>query len=85
MSRVTVADHGALILFRLPFFHAFDLGLAGFCQPLYRLVFVLLGLLSSLQASLSGPFLTFLHHLCGHFFLLVAHGELQEWLALLLV
>lgn len=85
MSGVAVADHGTLILFRLPFFHAFDLSLAGFCQPLDRLVFVLLRLLSGLQASLSGPFLAFLHHLCSHFFFLVAHGELQEWLALLLV
>lgn len=66
-----------MTLLRLPLFHAFDLGLAGFCQSLDRLIFVLLGLLSSLQASLSGTFLAFLHHLCSHFFLLVTHGELQ--------
>lgn len=85
LGGVAVPDHGALIQLGLPLFHAFDLGLAGFCQSLYCLVLVLLGLLGGLQASLSGSLLPLLHHLRRHLFLLVAHGELQERLALLLV
>lgn len=85
LDGVTVPDHRTLTLFGLPLFHAFDLGLAGFSQPLDCLVLVLFCLLRGLQASLSGSFLAFLHHLCGHLFLLVTHGELQERLALLLM
>lgn len=82
---VTVADHWALALFGLPLLHALDLGLAGFGQPLDRLVLVLLRLLGGLQSSLPGSLLALLHHLGCHLLLLVAHGELQQRLALLLV
>lgn len=85
LGGVAVPDHRTLTQLGLPLFHAFDLGLAGFRQSLYRLVLVLLGLLGSLQASLSGSFLALLHHLRGHLLFLVAHGEFQERLALLLV
>lgn len=85
LDRIAVPNHGALALLGLLLLHAFDLGLAGFRQSLYRLVLVLLCLLGSLQASLSGTLLPLLHHLSGHLFLLVAHGELQERLTLLLV
>ena len=85
LSGVAVADHGTLTQLGLPLFHALDFGLARFCQSLYRLVLVLFCLLGGLQASLPGSFLPLLHHLSGHLFLLVTHGELQERLTLLLV
>lgn len=85
LSRVAVSHHETLTLLGLLLPHALDLCLAGFSESLYCLVLVLFSFLGGLQASLSRSFLSFLHHLCRHLFLLVAHGKLQKRLALLLV
>lgn len=69
----------------LALFCALDFGLAGLGESLNGLVLVLFSLFGRLQASLAGSFLPLLQHLGRQLLLLVAHGELEKGLDLLLV